>query len=108
MNAPVVIANQLSVFLGEQLRIFRDREKLILGICNGFQAILKAGLIMPPDEDGPVATLAHNAAGKFEDRWVHLAARPAKCPFLRGCSRLYLPVSTKLLSFSATPGQPPL
>jgi phosphoribosylformylglycinamidine synthase I len=88
-----ILANQLSVFLGEQLRIFRDQEKLILGICNGFQAILKAGLLMPPDEDGPHATLAHNASGKFEDRWVHLHARPGKCPFLKDIERLYLPVA---------------
>ena len=88
-----ILANQLSVFLSEQLRIFRDHEKLILGICNGFQAILKAGLIMPPDEDGPVATLAHNVSGKFDDRWVYLQANPGKCPFLAGCERLYLPVA---------------
>jgi phosphoribosylformylglycinamidine synthase len=88
-----ILANQLTVFLGDQLRAFRDKEKLILGICNGFQAILKAGLIMPPDEDGPIATLAHNASGKFEDRWVHLAATPGKCVFLRGTSKLYLPVA---------------
>jgi phosphoribosylformylglycinamidine synthase I len=88
-----ILANQLSVFLGEQLRIFRDQEKLILGICNGFQAILKAGLLMPPDEDGPLATLAHNACGRFEDRWVHLEVRAGKCPFLKGCERLYLPIA---------------
>jgi len=88
-----ILANQLSVFLGEQLRIFRDQEKLILGVCNGFQAILKAGLIMPADDDGPLATLAHNASGKFEDRWVHLQAMPGKCVFLHGCDRLYLPVA---------------
>jgi phosphoribosylformylglycinamidine synthase I len=88
-----ILANQLSVFLGEQLRIFRDHEKLILGICNGFQAILKAGLIMPPDEDGPLATLAHNVSGKFEDRWVHLQVSPGRCPFLKGIERLYLPVA---------------
>jgi len=88
-----ILANQLSVFLGEQLRVFRDQEKLILGICNGFQAILKAGLIMPPDDDGPLATLAHNNSGKFEDRWVHLQAYPNKCPFLTECKRLYLPVA---------------
>ncbi len=88
-----ILANQLSVFLGDQLRIFRDHEKLILGICNGFQALLKAGLIMPPDEEGPLATLAHNASGKFDDRWVHLAVRPGKCPFLKDCERLYLPIA---------------
>ena len=88
-----ILANQLAHFLGEHLRRFRDMEKLILGICNGFQALLKAGIIMPPDEDGPVATLTNNASGKFEDRWIHLEAKPDKCPFLTGYEKLYLPVA---------------
>ena len=43
-----ILANQSSCFLGDALREFRDAEKLILGICNGFQAILKAGLLRRP------------------------------------------------------------
>src|SRR6516225_5261068 len=64
-----ILANQLRGFLGDALRRFRDGEKLILGVCNGFQALLKAGLLLPPDEDGPLATLANNSSGRFEDRW---------------------------------------
>src|SRR5215470_16694405 len=37
-----ILANQLAYFLGDALRKFRDAEKLILGICNGFQVLLKA------------------------------------------------------------------
>jgi phosphoribosylformylglycinamidine synthase len=88
-----ILAVQLSPFLSDVLRQFRDKERLILGICNGFQVLLKAGLIMPPDEDGPVATLAHNSSGKFEDRWIHLEAIPGKCPFLKGYQRLQLPIA---------------
>jgi phosphoribosylformylglycinamidine synthase len=88
-----ILAVQLTHFLGETLRRFRDADKLILGICNGFQALLKAGLLIPPDEDGPLATLTNNAQGKFEDRWVWLQAVPGKCPFLSGYDRLYLPVA---------------
>jgi phosphoribosylformylglycinamidine synthase I len=88
-----ILANQLAHFLGDTLRRFRDAERLILGICNGFQVLLKAGLLMPPDEDGPIATLAHNSSGKFEDRWVTLQATPSQCPFLTGLDRLYLPVA---------------
>src|SRR5437588_6273021 len=88
-----ILANQLANFLGEELRRFRDGEKLILGICNGFQALLKAGLLVPPDEGGPLATLAPNEAGKFEDRWIYLEAMPGKCPFLTGCERLHVPVA---------------
>src|SRR5271163_2549997 len=65
-----ILATQLAHFLRDALRKFRDEEKLILGICNGFQALLKAGLLLPPDEDGPLATLAHNASGLFGDRWI--------------------------------------
>src|SRR5207249_562761 len=82
-----ILATQLAHFLGEALRHFRDAEKLILGICNGFQAILKAGLLMPPDEEGPVATLAHNSCGQFQDRWIHLQATPGNCPSLVGIDR---------------------
>src|SRR5438477_12797414 len=57
-----ILANQLSHFLGDNLRRFRDANKLILGICNGFQALLKAGLLITPDEDGSLATLTLNAS----------------------------------------------
>ena len=88
-----ILAIQLRHFLGEALRRFRDAEKLILGVCNGFQVLLKAGLILQPDDDGPVATLAHNANGRFEDRWIHLQTNGSKCPFLKGIDRLHLPIA---------------
>jgi phosphoribosylformylglycinamidine synthase len=89
-----ILAVQLQHFLGNVLRTFRDKERLILGICNGFQVLLKAGMIVPPDiDEGPIATLAHNAHGKFEDRWIHLEATPGKCPFLKNCKRLHLPIA---------------
>ena len=88
-----ILANQLQHFLGDAIRAFRDKEKLVLGICNGFQALLKAGMIVPPDDDGPLATLAHNAHGKFEDRWIHMAATPGRCVFLKNYQRLHLPIA---------------
>ena len=89
-----ILANQLTAFLSDELRKFRDREKLILGVCNGFQAILKAGLLLPSDDDGPMLTLAHNTHRKFEDRWIHLNVVPGnKSPFLRDIERMYLPIA---------------
>src|ERR1700683_2723728 len=70
------LAVELTNFLADALREFRDAEKLVIGICNGFQVLLKAGLLVPPDEDGPLATLAHNASGGFQARWIHLRATP--------------------------------
>lgn len=88
-----VLALQLQHFLADALRQFRDDEKLLLGICNGFQTLLKAGLLIPPDEEGPLATLGFNESGKFEDRWVHLQVTPGKCPFLKGMTQLHVPVA---------------
>jgi len=88
-----ILANELQHFLGDALHQFRAKEKLILGICNGFQVLLKAGLILPPDEDGPLTTLAHNTSGRFEDRWIYLQARPGRCVFLQGYEQLHVPIA---------------
>jgi phosphoribosylformylglycinamidine synthase len=88
-----ILANQLAHFLGDALRRFRSQEKLILGVCNGFQALLKAGLLLPHDEDGPLATLTYNSSGRFEDRWIYLQASPGNCPFLQGYDQLHLPIA---------------
>jgi phosphoribosylformylglycinamidine synthase len=88
-----ILAHQLMTFLADEIRRFRDQEKLILGVCNGFQVILKAGLLIPPDEDGPLATLAHNRHGRFEDRWIHMTATPGHCVWLKDIDRLHLPIA---------------
>jgi phosphoribosylformylglycinamidine synthase len=93
VGAGKILALSLTQYLGDALRQFRAADKLILGICNGFQVLLKAGLLMPADEDGPVATLTANTHGRFEARWVQLTATPGKCPFLRDLEKLYLPIA---------------
>ena len=88
-----ILATQLEHFLFDAIRTFRNQDKLILGICNGFQTLLKSGLLVPPDEDGPLVTLTHNSNGRYEDRWVELKVMPNSSPFLREMSRLYVPVA---------------
>jgi phosphoribosylformylglycinamidine synthase len=88
-----ILATQLGHFLRDALQEFRDAGKLILGICNGFQVLLKAGLLLPPDAEGPQATLTNNASGRFGDRWIHLEARPGNCPFLKDYQQLHVPVA---------------
>jgi phosphoribosylformylglycinamidine synthase len=94
VGAGKIFATQLGTFLGDALREFRDQENLILGVCNGFQVLLKGGLLVPPDEDGPLATLTYNAHGRFEDRWAYLHPTPGNCVWLKDCDRpLHLPVA---------------
>lgn len=87
-----ILATQLATFFGDELRQFRDDEKLILGVCNGFQALLKAGMLISPDEDGPFATLSNNPNG-FQDRWITMSATPGKCPWLKNISKLEAPTA---------------
>jgi len=92
-GAGTLFSHQLGSFLGDTLREFRDQGKLILGICNGFQVLLKSGLLLPHDEEGPVATLTTNTGGRYLDTWVHLRAFPHNCPFVGALDRLMLPVA---------------
>ena len=51
--------------------------KLVIGICNGFQILVKAGILPGFSGEGQKefcqeATLTTNDSGKFEDRWIHL------------------------------------
>src|SRR5207249_183252 len=58
------------------------------------QVLLKAGLLIPPDADGPLATLTYRAHGRFEDRWIYLAVTPGNCPWLTGYQRpMHVPVA---------------
>jgi phosphoribosylformylglycinamidine synthase len=68
---------------------------LVLGVCNGFQLMVKLGLL--PGFDGCYtrqrASLTHNDSGRFEDRWVHLSVDArSPCVFTRGLETLYFPV----------------
>jgi phosphoribosylformylglycinamidine synthase I len=92
VGAGKILANQMTAFLGEPLRKFRDQEKLILGVCNGFQAILKAGLLMPPDDEGPIATLTFNTHG-YQDRWLHVKVASDRSPFLKGINVMHIPMA---------------
>jgi len=87
-----ILANELVTRLEDALQRFKAAEKLIIGICNGFQVMVKAGLL-PGFGAGQEATLANNDSGKFEDRWVFLKVRASNCVFLRGLSLICLPVA---------------
>ena len=93
LGAGRILAARLASVLGDTLRRFRDRGGLVLGVCNGFQVLVKAGLLPGlPDEMGP-ATLTFNDSGHFESRWVRLAPTPGLSPFLLDDEPIELPVA---------------
>ncbi len=89
-----ILASQIQNHLNDTLVEFKECDKLILGICNGFQVLIKSGVLLEEDSSGqPIATLTWNDSGKFEDRWVNLAKSGERCAFLEGIEQLYLPVA---------------
>lgn len=71
------------------------KGKLVIGICNGFQLMVKLGLLPGFDTDYTTqqVTLTHNDSGRFEDRWVWLRANEnSPCVFTGGIARVYFPV----------------
>lgn len=88
-----ILAGQLQHDLGDVLNQFHTDKKLILGICNGFQVLMKSGLLVADDERGPRATLAWNDSGRFEDRWVHTRVVGSKCVFLKDVEQIFLPMA---------------
>jgi phosphoribosylformylglycinamidine synthase len=91
LGAGRILATRLRE-LGDALRAFHDRGGLILGICNGFQVLVKSGLL-PGGEGSPKATLTTNGSGSFECRWVKLKPVAGKTPFLPTDDILELPAA---------------
>jgi phosphoribosylformylglycinamidine synthase len=96
LGAGKLLAIDLQVYFAEAVSGFIQQGKPVLGICNGFQALVKAGLL-PSAADGPAvpeATLTFNAGGHFECRWVTLAPTSQTCAWTRGLSEdIYCPVA---------------
>ena len=89
-----ILATQIYHHLAEQMQAFRDAGKLLLGICNGFQVMVRCGLLVDDHPtEGPPITLDWNRAGKFEDRWIYLNTTSPRCVFLRGIQSMYVPVA---------------
>lgn len=88
-----ILANQLHQRLGDLLNRFRDQQKLILGICNGFQVLIKSGLLVENDSQGLLTTLTWNEHGRFIDAWVNLRVDDDRCVFLRDVDQMYLPIA---------------
>ena len=100
IGSGVIFASQLRSHLAETLGEFLQRDTLMLGICNGFQVLLKSGILpggsttWPPKPDVPAdATLTWNDNGKYTALWVRLKVGSSKNVFLRGIDELDVPIA---------------
>jgi len=90
-----ILANQIVHHLFEPVQKFIDDGKLALGICNGFQVLVKAGILPGSNSTGhqEEVTITYNDSGKFEDRWVYLAPQTERCIFIERGRQIYLPIA---------------
>ena len=81
--------------LQDQVIRFINDGKLILGVCNGFQLMVKMGLLPGFNQNytNREVSLTYNDSGRFEDRWVNLLVNEkSPCVFTRGLKQFYFPV----------------
>lgn len=82
ISAGAVLALEIRKFLGDELTAFIEAGKLVVGICNGFQVLIKSGFL-PGNGLENKTTLFFNDSAKFECRWIHLKKNEKnKSPFL--------------------------
>lgn len=97
LGAGTLLAKNLTIHLGAQLQQFIDEGRLVLGICNGFQALVRAGLLPGATKfaSAPAsASLTNNASAQFECRWITLSILHSSCIFTRGIDHpIQLPVA---------------
>ena len=80
--------------IADQLKQFIAAGKLVMGVCNGFQLLVKMGYLPALNGDyRQTCTLTYNDGGRFEDRWCRLQVdQDSPCVYTSGIEELYLPV----------------
>ena len=80
-----IFGNQLMLRLGGALHAFVARKRPVIGICNGFQVLVKTDLLPGPlaGKTGQTCTLAENDCGHFVDEWVTLEPLKSPCIWTR-------------------------
>ncbi len=108
LGSGTVLANRIRAHLAGDLDAFVESGRLVIGICNGFQVLVRLGLLPgwegvaslardPRSGERKALSLVENASGKFEDRWVRLRVDSDSAAFLAGRKgwTLRLPVAHK-------------
>jgi len=89
------LANKIRLNLWDELKKFIDSGKLVIGICNGFQALTNLGLLPALNKNygDRKAALTFNNSTRYECRWIDLKQNSNKCIFTKNISSLRCPVA---------------
>jgi len=108
IGAGKVLATKIKYNLAAEFSEFIREGKLVIGICNGFQVLVKLGILpgFNRNYDRQDVTLTFNDSGRFEDRWVYLKTnQKSPCVWTKGIETIYLPVRHGEGKFIARDGE---
>ncbi len=89
-----ILANRIRHQLWQPLQNAAQRGVPMIGICNGFQVMVKLGLLPDPKLGKQTVTLADNTAGRFIDKWTPVTADPdSPCIWTKGMDSFDLPIA---------------
>jgi phosphoribosylformylglycinamidine synthase I len=90
-----ILANQIAHHLSDAFKRFVESGRPVIGICNGFQVLVKTELLPGAlaGRTGQTCTLTNNDCGRFVDRWIHLTAKSPRCIWTKGVEHLEAPVA---------------
>lgn len=91
LHSGQILALDLKYSVANELKEFINKKGLILGVCNGFQILMKLGVFENQTQERTM-TLFHNDSFKFMDRWVKCTVPESKCVWTKGLKELSLPV----------------
>lgn len=89
LGAGRLFALDIASFFRDEVSEFVGKGNAVIGICNGFQTLVKAGIlpgfeVVPSDREGRYATLTDNLNRRFECRWVTMKAEESPCIWTKG------------------------
>ncbi len=89
------MANKVKNNLEKEILAFAKKDKLIIGVCNGFQMLANLGLIPALDEKYGKRTVAlmHNKTARYDCRWVNLKMTSEKCIWTKGIDQIHVPIA---------------
>jgi len=89
------VANKLKNNIKEEILTFTQKDKLVIGICNGFQMLANLGLVPAVDDkyEERQAALMHNKSTRHQCRWVKVKKISDKCIWTKDIQYIRMPIS---------------
>ncbi len=99
------MANKIKNNFADEMLSFAQQDKLIIGICNGFQIITNLGLVPATNKDYAErqAVLMHNQSARYVCKWIKVKITSDKCIWTKGIDELNLPIAHGEGNFYTTP-----